>query len=170
MQDIHNCIPENHHLKAYNFTALPWSKYVLHEMLFPMINLLSFHISTFRSVCAVPNMAVFFCNLLLLLDFSLLASAGKHSPILWYVIKRNRLDDLICNLKNFLQLNMFQELQIFAVACTYLDAGYYYYYYYYYYCWISHFSASTGKHSPILGYVISRNRLGGLICNLKSFL
>jgi hypothetical protein len=42
--------------------------------------------------------------------------------------------------------------------------------YYYYYYWISHFSASAGKHSPVLGYVMNRNRLGGLICNLKSFL
>jgi hypothetical protein len=35
---------------------------------------------------------------------------------------------------------------------------------------ISHFSASAGKHSAIPGYVINSNRLGGLICNLKSFL
>jgi hypothetical protein len=51
------------------------------------------------------------------------ASAGKHSPILGYVINRNRLDGLIYNLKSFLQLNMFQELQIFAFVCTYSDAG-----------------------------------------------
>jgi hypothetical protein len=35
---------------------------------------------------------------------------------------------------------------------------------------ISHFSASAGKHSPILGCVINRIRLDGLICNFKSFL
>jgi hypothetical protein len=51
------------------------------------------------------------------------ASAGKHSHILGYVINRNRLGGLICNLKSFLQLNMFQELQIFALVCTYWDAG-----------------------------------------------
>jgi hypothetical protein len=50
-------------------------------------------------------------------------------------------------------------------------AAYYYYYYYYYYSHrISHFSVSAGKHSPILGYVINRIELGGLICNLKSSL
>ena len=35
---------------------------------------------------------------------------------------------------------------------------------------ISHYSSSAGKLSPILGYVINSNRLGGLIYNLKSFL
>jgi len=50
-------------------------------------------------------------------------SAGKHSPILEYVINRIRLGGLIYNLKSFLQLNMFQELQIFAFVCTYSDAG-----------------------------------------------
>ena len=39
------------------------------------------------------------------------------------IINRNRLDGLIYNFKSFLQLNMFQELQIFAFVCTYLDAG-----------------------------------------------
>jgi hypothetical protein len=43
------------------------------------------------------------------------ASAGKHSPILGYVINRIRLGGLIYNLKSFLQLNMFQELQIFCI-------------------------------------------------------
>jgi hypothetical protein len=35
---------------------------------------------------------------------------------------------------------------------------------------ISHFSASAGKFSPILGCIISRIRLGGLMCNLGNFL
>jgi hypothetical protein len=55
--------------------------------------------------------------------FHFSASAGKNSPILRYVINRNRLDGLICSLKSFLQLNMFQELQIFGFVCTYWDAG-----------------------------------------------
>jgi hypothetical protein len=82
--------------------------------------------------------------------FHFSASAGKHSPILGYVINRIRLGGLIYNLKSSLQLNMFQELQIFAFVCTYWDARclfrlcgsdfgitpidditHYYYYYYY---------------------------------------
>jgi len=50
-------------------------------------------------------------------------SAGKHSLILGCVINGIRLNGLIYNLKSFLQLNMFQELQIFAFVCTYWDAG-----------------------------------------------
>jgi hypothetical protein len=51
------------------------------------------------------------------------ASAGKHSGILGYVINRNRFGGLTYNLKSFLQLNMFQELQIFPYVCTYSDTG-----------------------------------------------
>jgi len=50
-------------------------------------------------------------------------SAGKHLPILGCVINRIRLDGLIYNLKSFLQLNMFQELQIFSFVCKYSNAG-----------------------------------------------
>jgi hypothetical protein len=51
------------------------------------------------------------------------AIAGKHSPVLGYVINRKRLGGLICNFESFLQLNMFQELQIFFFVCTYSDPG-----------------------------------------------
>jgi len=39
------------------------------------------------------------------------------------VINRIRLGGLICSLKSFLQLNMCQELQIFAVICMYWGAS-----------------------------------------------
>ena len=39
------------------------------------------------------------------------------------VINRIRLGGLICSLKSFLQLNMCQELQIFAVVYIYSGAG-----------------------------------------------
>jgi hypothetical protein len=35
---------------------------------------------------------------------------------------------------------------------------------------ISHCSASAGKYSPILGCIINRIRLGGLMCNSGNFL
>ena len=97
--------------------------------LVPVLTPLYLYVSTFRSMCAVPNMAVFcssltswFPGMLLtyfLNDFKIIIiiiiiiiishfspSVGKHSPILGYVINRNRLDGLIYNLKSFLQLNM----------------------------------------------------------------
>ena len=39
------------------------------------------------------------------------------------VINRIKLGGLICSLKRFLQLNMCQELQIFAVVCKYMYSG-----------------------------------------------
>jgi len=39
------------------------------------------------------------------------------------VINRIRLGSLICSIKSFLQLNMCQELQIFAVVCMYSGAS-----------------------------------------------
>jgi hypothetical protein len=43
----------------------------------------------------------------------------------------------MCNLGNFLQLNVGQELPLFAFVYMCLDAGYYYYYYYYYCYYLS---------------------------------
>ena len=39
------------------------------------------------------------------------------------IIKMIMVGGLICSLKSFLQLNMCQELQIFAVVCMYWGAG-----------------------------------------------
>jgi hypothetical protein len=35
----------------------------VHSLLFPVLNILYYYISTFQSMCAVPNMAVFCCSL-----------------------------------------------------------------------------------------------------------
>jgi hypothetical protein len=51
------------------------------------------------------------------------ALAGKYSPILGYFINRIRLAGLMCNLGNFLQLNMCQELPLLAFVYMCLGAG-----------------------------------------------
>jgi hypothetical protein len=51
------------------------------------------------------------------------ALAGKYSPILGYFINRIELGGLMCNLGDFLQLNMCQELPLFAFAYMCLGAG-----------------------------------------------
>jgi hypothetical protein len=51
------------------------------------------------------------------------ALAGKYSPILGYFINRIRLGVLMCNLGNFLQLNMCQQLPLFAFVYMCLGAG-----------------------------------------------
>jgi hypothetical protein len=49
--------------------------------------------------------------------------AGKYSPILGCIINRIRLDGLMYNSGNFLQLNMCQKLPLFAFVCVCLGAG-----------------------------------------------
>ena len=46
-------------LKVYNAVPILWLQYMIHVMLFPMIKILYIYSSTFRSMCTMPNMAVF---------------------------------------------------------------------------------------------------------------
>jgi len=55
--------------------------------------------------------------------FHFSALAGKYSLSLDVVINRIRLGGLICSLTSFLQLNMCQELQIFAFVYMYWGAS-----------------------------------------------
>jgi hypothetical protein len=43
-----------HVSRVNNVAAIVLFKLIAHVMLFPMINVVCFHISTFRSTCAVP--------------------------------------------------------------------------------------------------------------------
>jgi hypothetical protein len=52
--------------------------------------------------------------IIIILISHLSALAGKYSPILGCIINRIRLGSLMCNLGNFLQLNMCQELPLSA--------------------------------------------------------
>jgi hypothetical protein len=64
MEDISNYIPETNHIsRVYKVAASLYLRFIIHVMLFPMLNILYFYISTFRSMCAVPNMAVFCSSL-----------------------------------------------------------------------------------------------------------
>jgi hypothetical protein len=58
------------------------------------------------------------------LNFSLLSFQMGNIHLSWdLILNRNRLGGLIYNLESSLQLNMCQELQIFAFVCMYLDAS-----------------------------------------------
>jgi hypothetical protein len=62
--------------------------------------------------------------LLLLFEFSPLSFQLGNIHLSWdLIINRIRLGGLIYNSESFLQLNMCQELQIFAFVCMYLDAS-----------------------------------------------
>ena len=53
-----NCVP-----REYSVAAILLLLFMVLISLVPVLNLLYFYISTFRSVCAVPNMAVFCSSL-----------------------------------------------------------------------------------------------------------
>ena len=60
MQGIHTHIPETNHVpRGYNIAAILSLLFMVPLSLFPALALLFFYVSTSRSMCAVPSMAVF---------------------------------------------------------------------------------------------------------------
>jgi hypothetical protein len=60
MQGIYTYIPETNYVpREYGVAAVLLSLFMVLISLVSVLNLLYFHISTFRSICAVPNVAVF---------------------------------------------------------------------------------------------------------------
>ena len=60
MQGIYTYIPETNYVpREYSVAAILLLLFMVLISLVPVLNLLYFYISTFRSMCAVPNMAVF---------------------------------------------------------------------------------------------------------------
>ena len=55
---VTNCVP-----RVYNVAAILLLLFIVLISLVSVLNLLYFYISTFRSMCAVPNMAVFWSSL-----------------------------------------------------------------------------------------------------------
>jgi len=64
MQGIYTDIPEiNYVPREYSVAAILFLLFMVLISLVSVLNLLYFYISTFRSICAVPNMAVFCSSL-----------------------------------------------------------------------------------------------------------
>jgi hypothetical protein len=64
MQGIYTYIPETNHVpKQYTFAAILSLLFMVPISLVPALALMYFYISSFRSMCAVPNMAVFCSSL-----------------------------------------------------------------------------------------------------------
>ena len=60
MQGIYTYIPEANYVpREYSVAAILLLLFMVVISLLSVLNLLYFYISTFRSMCAVPNMAVF---------------------------------------------------------------------------------------------------------------
>jgi hypothetical protein len=65
MQGIYSYVPETHHVSMIcTAAALQQVQFMLHVMLFPILNVLRFYIITSRNVCAVPDMSDFCSSLL----------------------------------------------------------------------------------------------------------
>jgi hypothetical protein len=62
MQGIHTYIPGTNHVSSvHSVAAIPRLLLMVHIMLSSILNsFLCLYISTFRNMCAVPNIAVFF--------------------------------------------------------------------------------------------------------------
>ena len=64
MQCIYTHIPETNYVpREYGVAAILLSLFIVLISLVSVLNLLHFYISAFRSMCAVPNMAVFYSSL-----------------------------------------------------------------------------------------------------------
>ena len=64
MQGIYTYIPETNYVpRVYNVAAILLFLFMVLTSLVSVLNLLYFYISTFRIMCAVPNMAVFCSSL-----------------------------------------------------------------------------------------------------------
>ena len=67
MQGIYTHIPETNYVpREHGVAAILLFLFMVLISLLAVLNPLHFYVNTFRSMCAVPNMAVF-CSLLLLL-------------------------------------------------------------------------------------------------------
>jgi len=64
MQGIYTYIPETNYVpREYSVAAILLLLFMVLISIVSVLNLLYFYISTFRSMCAVPNMAVFCSSL-----------------------------------------------------------------------------------------------------------
>ena len=72
MQSVSTHIPEKNYVpREYGVAAILLFLFMVFISLVSVLNLLYFYISTFRSMCAVPNTAVFCCFPGVLLRFCL---------------------------------------------------------------------------------------------------
>jgi len=64
MQGIYTYIPETNHVpREHRVAAIPVLLFMVHILLVPVLTPLYLYVSTFRSMRAVPNMAVFCSSL-----------------------------------------------------------------------------------------------------------
>ena len=118
MQGIYTHIPETNYVpREYGVAAILLFLFMVLISLVPVLNLLYFYISTFRSVCAVPNMAVFCSSL----------TSCFPGMLLTYFLN----DFEIVPVARIITGITF--VFTFCMRCISIVSSLYYYYYYYYY-------------------------------------
>jgi hypothetical protein len=81
VQGIYVYTPETNHVsRVSSVTAILYLRFLVHVMLFSMLNVMYFYISTFRSTCALHRVAVFF-------SFLIHAFSVCCSGIFWMILR-----------------------------------------------------------------------------------
>ena len=112
MQGIYTYIPETNYVpREYSVPAMLLLLFMVLISLVSVLNLLYFYISTFRSMCAVPNMAVFWSSLhscfhgmlptYFLNDFEIVPVAPIITGITFIIIIINRRLGTLIHLNNY---------------------------------------------------------------------
>ena len=120
MHGIYTYIPETNYVpREYSVAAILLLLFMVLMSLVSVLNLLYFYISTFRNMCAVPNMAVFWSSF----------TSCFPGMLLTYFLN----DTEIVPVAPIITGITF--VFTFHMRCTSIVRSYYYYYnYYYYYC------------------------------------
>ena len=136
MQGIYTHIPETNYVpREYGVATILLLLFMVLISLLAVLNLFNFYISTFRSMCAVPNMAVF-CSPL---------TSWFPGMLLTYF------------------LNVFEIVPV-APIITGITFVYYYYYYYYYYLLLlleGFISQRAYPKFPLKGCNVQQERITG---------
>ena len=123
MQGIYTYIPQTSHVpREYSVTAILLLLFIVLISLVPVLNLLYFYISTFRSMLAVRNMAVLCSSL----------TSCFPGMLLTYFLNDFEIAPVVPIITGI------TFVFTFHMRCIY----YYYYYYYYYY---EHFRKNLKK-------------------------
>ena len=131
MQGIYTYIPKtNHDPRDYGVAAILLLLFTVLISLVSVLNLLYFYISTFRSMCAMPNMAVFCSSLtswfpVMFLTYFLndyeIVPVAPIITVITFVFTFHMC--CIC---------IVRSLYFRIFSASFLITYYYYYYYYYY--------------------------------------
>ena len=117
MQDIYTYIPETNCVpREYSVAAILLLLFMVLISLVSVLNLLYFYISTFRSMCAVPNMAVFgyYYYYYYMISYMLRPFLGPHHLAHYYILYAHKLHFLMMTLRFYTIFLLYLFLSMMA--------------------------------------------------------